>query len=265
MLEKVDLKVKLAKKEYQEKMRVMHPHLFELQRVARKAEIPTIIIFEGWDAAGKGSCISSFLEWLDPRWFKVHATYAPLPEEVMRPWMWRFWLKTPNNGEIAILDRSWYGRVMVEYVDKLVSQEQYDRAFIEIRQFEEQLANGGYQILKFWLHISKKEQRRRFKDMEADKNLRWKVEPEDWKHHKQYDKYAEAVERVLVETSTHFAPWVIVESTCLRHARAKIAETLITNFESRLNEKGLEFMTMEERARLLAQEQQKHKKAEAKK
>lgn len=251
MLEKVDLKAKLGKKEYNEKMNMLRPHLFELQRVARKAGIPTMVVFEGWDAAGKGTCIGSLLEWLDPRWFKVQATYAPLPEEIMRPWMWRFWLKTPNHGEIAILDRSWYGRVMVEYIDELIDKQQYERAFIEIRQFEEQLVNDGYLITKFWLHISKKEQKNRFQAMEKDPHQKWKVAKEDWKHHKQYAVYQDAVERMLVETSTHYAPWVIVESTCLRHARVKIAETLVRNIELRLKEKGEKFMTMDERAKIL--------------
>jgi polyphosphate kinase 2 (PPK2 family) len=251
LLEKVDLKARLGKNEYDERMNVLRPHLFELQRVARGAGIPTMVVFEGWDAAGKGTCIGSLLEWLDPRWFKVHATYAPLPEEIMRPWMWRFWLKTPNKGELAIFDRSWYGRVMVEHVDKLISKEQYERAFIEIRQFEEQLANDGNLITKFWLHISSKEQKKRFRAMEKDPNQAWKVAKEDWKHHKQYEEYELAVERMLAETSTHYAPWVIVEATCLRHARVKIAETLVRNLELRLTDKGEKFMTMDERAKLM--------------
>jgi polyphosphate kinase 2 (PPK2 family) len=257
LLEKVDLKQKVSKEEFNERMSVLHPHIFELQRVARDAGIGTIIVFEGWDASGKGSCISSFLEWLDPRWFKVHSTYAPLPEEVMRPWMWRFWIKQPGKGEMAIFDRSWYGRVLVEHVEALVTPQQYDRAFIDIRQFEEQLANGGYSILKFWLHISKKEQKKRFQEMEKDSETSWKVLPEDWKHHKQYDEYAEAVERVLAETSTHFAPWIIVEATCLRFARLKIAETLVRSMESLLNEKGIKYMTMEERNTLLKKQAKK--------
>ena len=251
MLEKVDLKARLGKKEFDDKMAILHPHLFELQRVARGAGIPTIIVFEGWDAAGKGTCIGGFLEWLDPRWFKVQSTYAPVPEEIMRPWMWRFWLKTPNHGEMAIFDRSWYGRVLVEKIEELITKEQYDRAFIEIRQFEEQLVNDGYLLMKFWLHISKKEQKKRFESMESSKDDAWKVAKEDWKHHKQYGAYTEAVERMLVETSTHFAPWVIAESTCLRHARVKIAETLVANLESRLIDKGEKFMTRDERAKLL--------------
>jgi AMP-polyphosphate phosphotransferase len=253
LLEKVDLKQKLSKEEFKNRIEVLHPHLFELQRAAHTAGIPTIIVFEGWDAAGKGTCIGSFLEWLDPRLFKVHGTYAPSPEEMMRPWMWRFWLKTPARGDMNVLDRSWYGRVMIEYVDELITKEQYERAFTEIRQFEEQLANDGNLIIKFWLHISKKEQKNRFTDMMEDKNKKWKVTDEDWKHHKQYDQYTELVERMFVETSTHYAPWTIVEATCLQFARVKIAETLITTLESRLNKLDVKFMTMDEREKLIAE------------
>ena len=247
MLEKVDLKVKLDKEEYNRRVGTLHPHLYDLQQIARKAGIGTVIVFEGWDAAGKGTCISSFLEWLDPRWFKVSSTYEPLPEERMRPFLWRFWKQLPNYGEIVIFDRSWYGRVLVEHVEDIISAEQYERAFVEIRQFESQLVSDGYVLQKFWLHISKKEQKNRFKSIEEDPLTRWKVTALDWRNHKMYDEYYAAAERMLVETSAHIAPWTIVEAACLRHARLRIVESIIESLETSLTARGVEFTAIEDR------------------
>lgn len=252
MLDKVDLKLEMDKKAYNDRIALLHPHLYDLQQKARKAEIPTVIVFEGWDAAGKGTCISSFLEWLDPRWFKVSSTYAPLPEEMMRPPLWRFWLKLPNYGESVIFDRSWYGRVLGDRVEGHTTPEKYERAFVEIRQFEDQIVNDRYVLLKFWLHISKKEQKKRLKAIEEDPKERWKITSLDLRNNKLYDEYFEAAERMLVETSTHLAPWTIVEATCLRFARIKIAEAIIAAIEGKLNEKGAEYTPLAEREKIFS-------------
>ena len=231
MLEKVDLTLALDKKTYKEALPRLQERLRECQNLVLEHKIPVIVLFEGWDAAGKGSNISLLTEKLDPRHFKVHPIGAPTPEEARRPFLWRFWRKLPPNGDIAIFDRSWYGRVMVERIDKLASKKEWQRAYDEIDQFERQLSDDGALIVKFWLQIGKKEQKKRFKKIEKDATLSWKVTKEDWRHHKEYADYEAAVEEMLARTSTHWAPWTIVEAEDKRYAAAKIHETLIKAIE----------------------------------
>lgn len=242
MLEETDLTLKLTKEEYEKKAKTIHPKMYTLQRVAKEAQIPTILIFEGWDTAGKGTCISSFIEWLDPRIFKVHPTYAPVPDELLRPFLWRFWLKIPNYGEMTIFDRSWYGRVLVERIEKFVSKEIWQKGYEEIRQFERQLADDGYVILKFWLHISKKEQAKRFKKCLNDPLSKWKISDNDIKQHKKYKKYYKAVEEMLVKTDAPYAPWTVVEATCSRFSRIKIARKIVETIETKIKEKKPELL-----------------------
>jgi polyphosphate kinase 2 (PPK2 family) len=155
------------------------------------------------------------------------------------PWLWRFWLKIPNYGEIAIYDRSWYGRVLVERVEELTPEDKWRRAYRDIVNFERTLAVDGYVIVKFFLHISKKEQRRRFKKLEKDPLKRWHVQPEDWEHHKKYDQYVLAIEEMLERTDTEWGRWTIIEATDKRWARIKVFETIINRMEEALEKKGL--------------------------
>ncbi len=166
MLEKVDLSKKLSKEEYKSAIDGLKNKLGELQRRARNLGIPVIIVFEGWDAAGKGTMINRLLISMDPRGFTVHPINPPNEEERLRPFLWRFWTKTPERGRIAIFDRSWYGRVLVGRVDKLVKRREWEKAFDEIRSFERQLSDDGTVIIKFFLHISKEEQKSRFKKLQ---------------------------------------------------------------------------------------------------
>jgi len=231
VLEQVDLGRALSKAQYREAIEPLEWRLGQLQRDARSAGVPVIILFEGWDAAGKGTLINHLVSALDPRGFKVHPISAPNEEESLRPFLWRFWTKTPARGSIAIFDRSWYGRVLVGRVDKLVADDVWQRAYDEILQLERQLAHDGAVIIKFWLHIDKKEQKRRFEKLEKDPALAWKVTKEEWRHHKQYTKYAEAVEEMLARTSTAHAPWTIVEANDSRYARVKAAMTIVEAIE----------------------------------
>jgi len=227
MLEHIDLTKSLSKSAYREAIEPLQWRLGELQRAARSAGVPVIIVFEGWDAAGKGTLINHVVAALDPRGFKVHPISAPNEEESLRAFLWRFWTKTPARGSIGIFDRSWYGRVMVERVDELVPAETWGRAYDEILQFERQLADAGVVFVKFWLHIDKKEQKKRFKKIEKDPALAWKVTKEEWRHHKQYEQYTEAVEEMLARTSTAHAPWTVIEATDSRYARFKVTETIV--------------------------------------
>lgn len=235
MLEKIDLSKKLEKDDYKSKIDDMRLKLAGLQREAKELKIPLTIVFEGWDAAGKGTLINKLILPLDPRGFSVHPISAPNNEEKNRPFLWRFWTKTPANGTIAIFDRSWYGRVLVERIDKHIDKSEWKQAYNEIDAFERQLADGGNVIIKFFLHISKKEQKKRFKKIQANKSLAWKVAKEDWKHHKQYKEYLEAYEEMIQKTDTEFAPWIVVEASDTRYATVKIFTTVINTLEARIN------------------------------
>jgi polyphosphate kinase 2 (PPK2 family) len=156
----------------------------------------------------------------------------------MHPWLWRFWLKLPNYGEMAIFDRSWYGRVMVERVEGLTPEGEWRKAYRDIVDFERAIADDGYVLVKFWLHISKKEQRRRFKMLEKDPLKSWQVTEEDWEHHRKYDEYLIAVEEMLERTETEWGPWTIVEATNRWWARAKVFNTIINALDEQLKEVG---------------------------
>jgi polyphosphate kinase 2 (PPK2 family) len=236
MLTEMDLTVKLSKEEHKHLMPDWELKIGELQRRAKDLKLPVILVFEGWGASGKGTMINKLILPLDPRGFKVYTILPPNEEERMRPFLWRFWIKTPAKGRIAIFDRSWYRRVLVERIDEAVSEKEWNSAYQEINSFERQLAEDGNIIIKFWLHISKKEQAKRFRKLEADPSTSWRVTREDWKHHKQYDKYLQAVEEMLEKTNTYYAPWTIVESTNQRFATAKIFETTVRALENKIRE-----------------------------
>jgi polyphosphate:AMP phosphotransferase len=227
MLEQIDLDKKLSKKDFKTEFPKVRDQLYQLQNDLWEARIPLLIVFEGWDAAGKGTAIERLVSRLDPRGFKVHRVKEPTPEESYRPFLWRFWTKTPERGRIAVFDRSWYGRVVVERVEKLVRKSQIDQSFEDIRNFERHLADDEAVIVKFWLHISKREQKKRFKAMEKSKYLAWKVEKEDWKRHRQYEEYLTVVEETLAKTSTSYAPWTVVEATDENWAHMKIFKTIL--------------------------------------
>ncbi len=236
MLEKVNLNKRLPKKEYKRLLPGLQRRLYDLQKACWDNGVPTVIVFEGWDAAGKGTAISTLTSRLDPRGFKLYAIRAPRTYELNRPWLWRFWLKIPGYGEMAIFDRSWYGRVLVERVEKLTPEKEWRKAYRDITDFERMLADDGAVIVKFWLHISKKEQKRRFEMLEQDPLTRWHVQPEDWEHHRKYDKYLVAVEEMLERTDTEWGPWTIVEATSRWYARKKVFDTLIRRLEERLGD-----------------------------
>lgn len=236
MLEQVNLKLKLPHKQYKQVLPGLERRLYDLEKACWDQKIPSIVVFEGWDAAGKGSAIRTLTGRLDPRGFKLRPIRAPRTYEQQYPWLWRFWLKLPNYGEIAIFDGSWYGRVLVERAEKLTPKKQWRKAYRDISEFERMQADDGAVIIKFWLHISKQEQRRRFRALEKDPLESWRVTPDDWRRHHHYGEYLLAAEEMFERTESEWGPWTIVEATNKWFARKKIFDTLIGALEERLGD-----------------------------
>ncbi|MEW5867673.1 MAG: hypothetical protein AB1894_00230 [Chloroflexota bacterium] len=234
MLDKIDLNQKVDKKAFKQIMPELSNRLYVVQKASWDAEIPVVILFEGWDAAGKGTSIQRLTRPLDPRGYKLYPIRAARTYEKKRPWLWRFWSKLPARGEWAIFDRSWYGRVMVERVENLIPESEWRRAYRDIVDFERTLADDGTLIVKFFLHISKQEQKRRFEKLAKDPLNAWHVTPEDWEHHRRYDDWLLAYEEAFEHTETEWGPWTIVEATDRRHTWVKIYQTLIDALGERL-------------------------------
>ena len=222
MLDDLDLDARVDKAEFREKTSALELELGTLQRRARELGMPVIVVFEGWDAAGKGTMINRLMLTLDARGFTVHPIGAPTEEERHRPFLWRFWLRTPPRGRIAIFDRSWYGRVLVERADGLVPKAVWRRSYDEIVAFERELAAGGACFVKFFLHIDREEQKRRFRKLEARPATAWKVTRREWRQQRHYEEYAEAVEDMLARTSAAWAPWTVVAANHGRTATLQV-------------------------------------------
>jgi polyphosphate kinase 2 (PPK2 family) len=234
VLENINLKKKLSREEFKLALPDLQRRLYDLEKACWDHGVPTLIVFEGWDASGKGTSIAALTQRLDPRGFKMYPITSPRTYEQQRPWLWRFWLKIPNRGEMAIFDRSWYFRVLDERVERIVPEKAWRDAYRDIVEFERMLADDGAIILKFFLHISRKEQKTRFRAMEADPLEAWHVTEADWERHKKYDKYLAAAEEMLELTESEFGPWTIVEATSKWYARKKIFETIVAAMEERL-------------------------------
>jgi AMP-polyphosphate phosphotransferase len=202
-----------------------------LQYLAKEAEVPVIICLEGWDSAGKGMVIKKLTEKLDPRMFRVIPGSPPTELESRYHFLWRYQMALPNDGEMVVFDHSWYGRVLVERVDKLTRKKQWRQAYEEINQFERWLADDGQVLMKFWMHISKAEQKKRFRAALKDPALKWKITKEYKRHHRDYEKWSAAVEEMLAKTDSPHAPWTVVEANDLRYARVKVFQTITDRVE----------------------------------
>ncbi len=236
MLEIVNLDQELGKREWKLRRSKYRQRLYDLSRAAHDAKMPTVVVFEGWDAAGKGTCVQTLTSRMDPRGFTVHPIRAARTYEQKRPWLWRFWLKLPNYGHMAIFDRSWYGRVTVERVEYGLPQREVLRAYNDIVDFERLIALDGYVIIKLFLHISKKEQARRFKQIAKDPLEAWRLEDEDIARHKRYEQWRQVYDEMLERTETSFGPWTIIEATNRWFMLDKVYCTLILAMENRLGE-----------------------------
>jgi polyphosphate:AMP phosphotransferase len=236
MLGNLDLTKRLNKSEYKKALNELEIQAGKLQREAIGLGIPVIILFEGWDAAGKGTLINRLTLSLDSRGFVVHPINPPNEEELYRPFLWRFWTKIPPKGRMTILDRSWCGRVLEDRIDKNVKSKVWQKAYDEILSFERQLTSDGYLIMKFFLHISKKEQKKRFKALQENPATSWRVTAKDLRHHDQYKEYITAYEDLLTKTHTERAPWTIIEAHDRRHATVKFFKTFCSQLSRRIQE-----------------------------
>jgi polyphosphate:AMP phosphotransferase len=238
MLELVDLTKSLSDEVYESVFPDLEIRMGEVQRIARAAGIPVILVFEGWDASGKGTVINRLTQALDPRGFKVHPIRESTATERRYPWLWRFWNATPAAGQWALFDRSWYGRVLAERVGRTLDKEEWRQAFDDIQTFERQLSDSGAVIVKYWLHISRAEQKRRFRNQESNKATAWKVGKAERQQHRDYERWRRAVEDMLERTSAAHAPWTVIESTQGRFARVKVFETLLHAVQAELDRRA---------------------------
>lgn len=236
MLDQIDLTKKMEKDEYKARMENMMPRLSRLQRECKELGIPVMIVFEGFGAAGKGVQISKLISALDPRGFCVYAINGESKDEQLRPFLWRFWTKTPEKGRIAIFDRSWYRRVLVDRFDGVTTSKELGYAYEEINSFERQLTDGGYVIIKLFLAIDKKEQKKRFKKLMESKSSAWRVTEADLKRNKEYDEYKKMNDEMLQRTDTDYAPWHIIEATDKEFATVKIYSAVIAAMEQKIQE-----------------------------
>lgn len=235
MLELIDLKQRLSRSVYKQLFPQLELRLAECQRRVRNAGIPVVIVFEGWDAAGKGTVINRVTQPLDPRGFTVYSIRPANETERFYPWLWRFWNKLPAQGQIAIFDRSWYTRVLDESVEGTARRREVREAYEDILQFERQLADSGAVIVKFWLHIGRREQKKRFRELRRDPATAWTVGPTEKRQNRRYARWLAAVEAMLERTATASAPWTVVEATQGRYTRVRVFETLIHALERELD------------------------------
>jgi AMP-polyphosphate phosphotransferase len=236
VLAAVDLKALLSEKVYGRRIAAQQLRLRDLQFEMYERQVPVLALFEGWDAAGKGGAIKRITETLEPRGYTVSSFAAPRGEEKAHHYLWRFWRALPRAGHLGIFDRSYYGRVLVERVEGFCAGEEWRRAYREINEFEAHQASFGMVIRKFWLHISKEEQLRRFRGRERDPFRSYKITTDDWRNRARWDAYVEAVEEMLARTSTPHAPWTVVEAEDKLHARVKVVKTLADAIEQALKE-----------------------------
>lgn len=231
----VDLSATIAdKQDYEETLAEEQLRLLRLQQKHYQAGQRAIIVFEGWDAAGKGGAIRRLTAKLDPRGFRVWPIGAPTEEEQARHYLYRFWNKLPSPGSWAIFDRSWYGRVLVERVEKLARKQAWKRAYGEINAFEKMLVDDGVGIVKLFLHISKKEQLERFHEREKNPYKRWKIGDEDWRNRRKWSSYVAAADEMFEETSTGDAPWRIISGERKWHARVEVCRTVAESLDDQL-------------------------------
>ena len=235
-LSEVDLSDKfIDEKEYQQKLKVLQSRLGELHNRLYRKRVPVIITYEGWDAAGKGGNIKRVTGALDPRGYEVHPIASPEPHEKARHYLWRFWTRLPKNGHIAVFDRTWYGRVMVERLEGFCSENDWKRAYNEMNEFEKELHDWGAVIIKFWVQIDKDTQLERFTERQNNPEKQWKITDEDWRNREKWDQYEMAVDEMLKKTSTTYAPWHILESVDKKYARIKALKIIIKELEKVLD------------------------------
>jgi polyphosphate kinase 2 (PPK2 family) len=245
-LDEVDLSLTLSKEESEKKLAKLQERLLRLRLMLGgligdgKLGPPVCVLFEGWDASGKGGAIKRLVAPLDPRHVRVASFAAPTPTEKRHHFMWRFWPALPGWGGWAVFDRTWYGRVLVERVEGLATEEQWRRAYGEINDVERSLAAEGMILIKFWMHISSEEQLRRFEARQKDPLKSWKLTPDDWKNRGLRELYVEAIEEMFEQTDKPHARWHVVPAESKHYARVHVLEKVIEDVEKGMRRQGID-------------------------
>ena len=238
-LKDLDLSVELDKKLYKKKLKVLQYEMLNAQQFLFNNKIGLVLVFEGMDAAGKGGAIKRLTERLDPRGYVVHPISAPQPHELRYHYMHRFWRKLPQHGQMSIFDRSWYGRVLVERLEGFATEAEWKRAYDEINDFERLLTAGSYIVLKFWIHIDKDEQLRRFNERANDPYKSWKLTNEDWRNRERFEEYIAAADEMFSKTDSDVAPWVLIAGNDKYHARMQVLEETMAHITKEAKRRGL--------------------------
>jgi AMP-polyphosphate phosphotransferase len=229
----VDLSAKVDESAYGQDLPLLQERVYAAQIRNFLEKRRAVIVFEGWDAAGKGGCIKRLTALMDPRGYKVWPISAPNEVERAQHYLWRFWTRLPAHGEVAIFDRSWYGRVLVERVERLARRNEWERAYDEINAFERTLTADGVRIVKVFLHIDRRTQLKRFEERETDALKRYKLGPEDWRNRKKAPAYEKAIQEMLDRTHRPDAPWLVVAAKDKKHARLTVLRAALDLLEGR--------------------------------
>ncbi|MCP5120343.1 MAG: hypothetical protein GY953_56835 [bacterium] len=237
MLETIDLSLSLDRKTYSEQLTRRQIQMRELGYQVYVQKRPVVILYEGWDAGGKGGSIKRLTERLDPRGYVVYPISAPAGEDKTHHYLYRFWRRLPQRGQIAIFDRTWYGRVLVERVEGFATDAEWKRSYREINSFERNLRDFGAILIKFWIHISREEQLRRFESRKVNNYKSWKLTDEDWRNRDKWPAYEAAVRDMLLKTSTVTAPWTVVEGNDKCWARVRAISAVVDVLSKELNYK----------------------------
>ena len=232
VLDALDQNKSIDQDQYKSKVKEYQLKLLNLQRALIETKHSVIVVVEGPDAAGKGGAIKHLVEKLDPRTYRVYSIVKPTQEEYQHHYLWRFWNKLPPYGQIAIFDRSWYGRVLVERIEGFATTAEWKRAYREINEFERQLVDDGTLIIKLYLQITKEEQLDRFKRREADPLKHWKITEEDWRNRRKWNEHNQAAQDMFEQTSTNYALWNVVAANFKWYARLKVLKTTVRTLES---------------------------------
>lgn len=238
LLDTLDLSAKLETTKYNTLLSKYQGKLNKLARQAQEKKTSSVLVFEGWDAGGKGGAIRRLTHAIDARNYQVIPIAAPTDEEKQHHYLWRFWRHIPRAGQVTIYDRSWYGRVLVERVEGFAFEHEWQRAYAEIVNFEEALSDHGMLVLKFWLHIDKDEQLKRFKAREKIAYKMHKITEEDYRNREKWDDYCVAVNEMVTRTSTQKNPWIMIEGNDKKYARIKVIKAYCNQLEKKLDERG---------------------------
>ena len=264
-LELLDMTLQLDKKMYKKKLEALQYEMLNAQQFLFKNKIGLILVFEGMDAAGKGGSIKRLTERIDPRGLIVHPISAPQPHELRYNYMHRFWRKLPQHGQIAIFDRSWYGRVLVERIEGFATKDEWKRAYEEINNFEKLLTDGDYIVVKFWLHVDEEEQLKRFNERAIDPYKAWKLTEEDWRNREKFGDYLTAANEMFEKTDSEQAPWILVPGNNKQYARIQVLKETVAHLEKEAKRRGLQLTNvLQEKAEEVV-EQQEEKLAKDKK